>query len=175
MGRPDVRAPRPTWTVSFTVTGRLGAGRAGAFQRHQSPRRQLDHPVGQRGDLVRGVDRRHGHRQVLGRAQRAVGAQLMPRPEAGDATQHDAGGHRVVGVQVQQLVGEEVALVPLSLTEVGGELEQVVGHSAPPARIPSHAMASPSTTLTAMLANAPTTWRSSARRCVSSIQVENVV
>ena len=98
----------------------------------------------------------------------------MVRAEAGDAAQHDAGGHRVVAVEVEQRVGEEPIPVTQALGEVCGELE-VVGHSAAPIHWPSHAAARPSTTLTAMLANADTTWRSSPRRWVSSIHVENVV
>ena len=61
-----------------------------------------------------------------------------------------------------------------ALAEVCGELE-VVGHSPAPIHWPSHAAARPSATLTAMLANADQTCRSSPRRWVSSIHVEKVV
>ena len=76
--------------------------------------------------------------------------------EAGDAAKYDTGGHRVVAVQVEHGVGEELIPVAQALGEVCGELE-VVGHSAAPIRWPSHAAARPSTTLTAMLANAEAT------------------
>ena len=96
------------------------------------------------------------------------------RAEAGDAAQHDACCHRVVAVQVEQRIGEEPIAVAQALGEVRGELE-VVGHSRAPIDWPSQAAATPSATLTAMLANADQTWRSSPRRWVSSIHVEKVV
>src|SRR5262245_21181183 len=99
----------------------------------------------------------------------------MVRTEAGDAAQHDAGGHRALAVEIEQRVGDKAVAAAQTLGEVGGQLEVLVAHSRPPSHMPSEAAARPSTTLTTMLATAGHSWRSSARRCVSSIQVEKVV
>src|SRR5580692_6369519 len=108
-------------------------------------------------------------------------------PESLGAAQQDAGGYRVPPVQVQQRVSGESAgparaRGPLPLAEVAGELDRVrvrvhrgAVHRWAPISRPSAAAATPSTRLTAMLAITLPCWRSSAIRCVSSIQVEKVV
>ena len=99
----------------------------------------------------------------------------MVRAEAGDAAQHDAGGHRALAVEIEQRVGEEAVVAAQTFGEVGGQLEVLVAHSRPPIHRPSQAAARPSTRLTTMLATAGRSWRSSPSRWVSSIQVEKVV
>src|SRR3954464_10217276 len=99
----------------------------------------------------------------------------MVRAEAGDAAQHDAGGHRALLEEIEQRVGDELVAAAQTFGEVGGQLEILVAHIRPPIVRPSHAATSPSTRLTTMLATAGCSWRSSLSRGVSSIQVENVV
>src|SRR5882757_8324088 len=99
----------------------------------------------------------------------------MVRAEAGDSAQHHAGGHRTLTVEIEQRVGDEAVAAAQAFGEVGGQLGILVAHSRPPIHRPSQAAARPSTRLTTMLATAGRSWRSSARRWVSSIQVEKVV
>src|SRR6476469_5046581 len=99
----------------------------------------------------------------------------MARSEAGGAAQHDAGGHAFAAVEREELFGEEVTVGALALPEVGGQFQTVLVHSRAPSQTPAAAVAKPSVTETTMLAAAYLTWRSSPRRCVSSIHVENVV
>src|SRR5882757_4937038 len=95
--------------------------------------------------------------------------------EARAAAQHDAGRHRTLPIQIEQRVGEEAVVEAQTFAEIGCQLEVLVAHSRPPIHRPSQAAARPSTRLTTMLAAAGHSWRSSARRWVSSIQVEKVV
>ena len=127
------------------------------------------------GDLVGVVDRSYRDRRILRHAQRLVTTQLVVRAEAGDAAQHDAGGHRTLAVEIQQRVGEEAVVAAQTFGEVGGQLEVLVAHIRLPIHSPSQAAARPSTRLTTMLATAGRSWRSSPSRWVSSIQVEKVV
>src|SRR4051812_47778210 len=99
----------------------------------------------------------------------------MVRAKAGDAAQHDAGGHGTLPIEIEKRVGDESVVAAKTFGEVGGQLEILVAHRRPPIDRPSHAAASPSTRLTTMLATAGRSWRSSPSRWVSSIQVENVV
>src|ERR1700730_7473672 len=99
----------------------------------------------------------------------------MVRAEAGDAAQHDAGGHLGFTVEIEQRVGEEAVVAAQAFAEVGRQLEVLVAHSRPPIHTPSQAVARPRTRLTMMLAMAGRSWRSSPRRWVSSIKVEKVV
>src|SRR5260370_15868884 len=112
---------------------------------------------------------------MLCRAQCRIAARLMVRAEAGDAAQHDAGGHRALAVEIEQRVGEEALVAAQTFGEVGRQLEVLVAHSRPPIHMPSQAAARPRTRLTTILATAGRSWRSSPSRWVSSIQVENVV
>ncbi len=101
-------------------------------------------------------------------------------PEALGAAQQDARRDIMPPVQVEQRIGGEAAGRAPPLAEVAGELEAVrmpscAIHSWAPISRPSAAAATPRTRLTATLAIAATRLRSSAIRCVSSIQVENVV
>ena len=95
--------------------------------------------------------------------------------EALHAAQQDAHRHLVPPVQVEQRIGGKAARGPLPLPEVAGQLQAVLVHSCIPISRPSAAAATPRTRLTATLATAAPCLRSSAIRCVSSIQVENVV
>ena len=145
------------------------------FEGDQSARGHLDGLLGQAGDLVDGVDGRDRDRRILGHAQRFVGAQLVLWSEAGDSAQHDTGRHGAAAKQIQQRVGDEAVFAAQPFAEVGGQLEVIHSHKWIPIHWPHHAAASPSARLTTMLATAGQTWRSSARRWASSIQVENVV
>src|SRR5262249_14428170 len=131
--------------------------------------------VGERRNLVGVVDRGDRDRRILRRAQRLVTADHMVWAEARDAAQYDADGHRTFPVAIEQCVGEEAVLAAQPFGEVCGQLEVLAVHSRPPIHRPSPAAARPSTRLTTMLAMAGHNWRSSPSRCVSSIQVENVV
>ena len=99
-----------------------------ALERHEPAGRHLDGTVGERSDLVGAVDRGDRDRRILRRAQRLVTAQLMVRAEAGDAAQHDAGGHRTLTVEIEQRVGEEAVAAAQTFGEVGGQLEVLVAH-----------------------------------------------
>ncbi len=166
-----VRGPSVRTVLAADVDGQLrGIGwpdrppaEVRAFERHEAAGHHRGDLVGQPRHLVGGVHRCDGYRRVLRHAQRLVAAQNMVRAEAGDAAQHDAGGHRVAAVEVEQRVREEAILVAQALAEVRGELQEI-GHSPAPIHWPSHAAARPSVTLTAMLANADQAWRSSPRR-----------
>ena len=81
----------------------------------------------------------------------------------------------IAAKQIQQRVGDEAVVAAQSFAEVGGQLEVIHSHTWIPIHWPHQAAASPSATLTTMLATAGQIWRSSASRWVSSIQVENVV
>ena len=56
--------------------------------------------------------------------------------------------------QIEQCLGQEPAVGPLALTEVGGQLQTLAGHSCSPIHWPSHAAATPNTTLPTMFAAA---------------------
>src|SRR5882757_61624 len=150
-------------------------GETSTFKGDEPALHQPDGALGQPSHLLGGVDRGDGDGEVLGHAQRLVATQLVSRAESGHAAQDHAGRHRVLGVEVEQLVGDEAFPVTLSFSEVAGELEDVVAHSALPIHSPSHAAVSPRMTLTTTFARAPNNCRSSASRCVSSIHVEKVV
>src|SRR5258708_36156359 len=98
----------------------------------------------------------------------------MVRAEAGDAAQHDAGGHRALAVEIEQRVGEEALAAAQTFGEVGRKLEVLVAHSRPPIHMPSHAAARPRTRLTTMLATAGPSWPSPPRRWASSLRAEKV-
>src|ERR1700722_11333455 len=155
--------------------GDVAADEPGAFHSDQPEWCELDDVLDPAGHLRAGIDRRDRDGRVLGKAQPLVGAQLLTRTEAGDAAQHHTRGALAFGVQVQQRLGEESAVDALPLTEVGGQLQAVVVHSSPAIHWPAIAAATPRITLTTMLAAASHSCRSSASRCVSNIQVENVV
>jgi hypothetical protein len=144
--------------VSFvTSVGWLdGSANRCAFERQQSAGCHCGHSVGQSGILSAKSTAATAIGGSSDKVNDWVAAQFVVRAEAGDAAQHDTGRDRAVGVGVKQRVGEEPALVTLTLGEVGGEL-QVVGHSAAPIDWPIHAAVRPSTTLTAMLVKAETT------------------
>jgi hypothetical protein len=89
---------------------------------------------------------------------------MMLQPEPGDTTQQDAGGDLAAAEQLELGVGEELAFDTLPLTEVGRQLQTVLVQNAPPSAQPTAAATSPAPRLTARLANAPESCRSSARR-----------
>src|SRR5205823_843882 len=82
-----------------------------------------------------------------------------------------ARAQRLAAVEVEQRVGEEAPVGPVALAEVGGELDRVLDHSV----LPRATAPSPAATLTARLSASSHGCPSSPSRCVSSIQVENVV
>lgn len=93
-----------------------------------------------------------------------------------------AGGETIVSPkcteQIQHRIGQKPAGWAdraLALTEVRGQLQALLVHTCCATHCPISAAAKPSTTLTPMLANAQSIWRSSLSRWVSSIQVEKVV
>ncbi len=99
---------------------------------------------------------------------------LLGAETLGAAQQH-AGLEAVAGEEVEQGVGEEGAARAVALAEVDGELEAVLVQSAPPMVRPSATAPIPSARLTTTLRTAAHDEPSSARRWVSSIQVEKVV
>src|SRR5438477_10447152 len=100
---------------------------------------------------------------------------MVVRSEASGAAKQHAGPHSVTLVDVKQLVGQKPVLGPPTLREVRGELDSRLGHSMPPSALPSAAAPSPVASPPAMFSHARRASPSSAGRCVSSIQVENVV
>jgi hypothetical protein len=126
-----VRSPRPQ------VDGQLGRRvrlqqAADALDRHQAAEPQRVDLAERRLDPPTAVDRDRDERQVLGEAQQPVGVQVLLGAEAADAPHHDARLQPVPGVDRGQRVGEEAAVGPLALAEVGGQLQPILAHSAPP-------------------------------------------
>src|SRR5919204_667393 len=95
--------------------------------------------------------------------------------EALRAAQHHAHLDLAATVEIEQRIGHELILGAVTLAEVRGQLEAVLVHRCPPNRRPSAAAPSPTARLIRRLPAAPPNSPSSTRRCVSSIQVENVV
>ena len=169
--------------IASVDDGELTVDEPGPFQGEQAAADQCHHVIHQSADHLGGVHRGDRDGQILRQAQRLVGADDVARTEAGDAAQQHAGGDSSGREQVQHRVGDEPAAGAFPFGEIGGELVHLVpvarsvrsAHGRPANSAPSIAAATPSTTLTTMLAAAGQNWRSSARRCVSNIHVENVV
>ncbi|OOK84591.1 hypothetical protein BZL29_0845 [Mycobacterium kansasii] len=167
--------------VVFQLAQRVGAAvpgdQPGAFQRHQAAVGYRCHMVDQTPDLRRDVDGDNGDRRILGQAQRSVAAQLVLGSKARGTAHHHARCDAVLAEQIQHRVGQKPlgADRALPLAEVSGQLQALFAHICSAIHWPSSAAAKPSMTLTAILANATRSWRSSLSRWVSSIQVEKVV
>ena len=138
--------------------------------------RQLEHLGYRPLDPLARVDRDRHHREALRQRQQAVRLKPVPLPESLDSAQQDARAHAVALIQIEQCIGEEPAALALALAEIRGELDPwLAAHSALPRALPSAIAASPSATPARMLIHASRISPASAGRCVSSIQVENVV
>ena len=146
-----------------------------ALERDQSAPLDLHHGLEHRLDPGSRVDRDRDHGQVLGQRQQAIGMKVVKAPESLGPAQQHAGLDAMRTVDVKQRVGEESAPGPVTFAEVGGQLEAVVVHTCAPIVRPSSAAARPTARLTTTLAIAGRNRASSRMRCVSSIQVENVV
>src|SRR6202012_2819237 len=106
------------------------------------------------------VDRGEHHRQIIGKAEEAVGLQYLVTPESFGAPQQDAGGQAVALADTEQRVAQELAAGPVTLGEVRGELEGVLVHSAAPTACPSATAAKPMSSEPSRLAQAAPSWAS---------------
>jgi len=131
--------------------------------------------IEQRLDAVGGVDGHGDHRQVLRQGERRIAPQVVGQAESRRAAQEDARRHPVRRVQIHQGVGDEPPADPPPLTDVTGDDEAVRVHRWTPTARPRAAASTPHTSGTTMFRASAPMARSSARRCVSNIQVENVV
>src|SRR5262249_6770032 len=122
-----------------------------------------------------GVHPDRDHRQVLGQGEQLVGPQMVLEPESPRSAKRNAGGDLPLPEQGELGVGEEGPAASVSFTEIRGQLQAVLHHSCLPTSMPGATAAIPATMLTTTFAATRGSWRSSARRWVSNIQVENVV
>lgn len=100
---------------------------------------------------------------------------LVLGAEPFDAAQEDARLDLMGAIEIEQLVGEQLAVGAVALAEVGGELQAVLVHSDTPSLWPTVTEPRPSRRLIALFASARISSPSSRSRCVSNIHVENVV
>src|SRR5205807_6317655 len=112
---------------------------------------------------------------ILRQREQAICAPAMVPAEALGAAQHHAHLDLTPAVQVEQRVGHELLVGAVALPEVRGQLEAVLVHRCAPTKRPRAAAPSPTTRLTSAFPAAFPSSPASASRCVSSIQVENVV
>ncbi len=146
-----------------------------ALQRDQPAALDLQDGLDQLLDPLARVDRDRDDGEILRKRQQPIGAQVVKASEALAASQQHAHSKAPLAVEVQQLVGEQLAADAIALAEVGRQLQAVLVHRATPIACPSAAAPKPMTRLTATFAPAVDTSESSARRWDSSIHVENVV
>lgn len=99
----------------------------------------------------------------------------MREAEPLHATQQDGYRDVVPLVEIEQCVGDGLPPAALALAEVRRQLQTVLVHQCTPIQRPSAAAATPIAKLATTLTAAGRCWRSSPSRCVSNIQVENVV
>ena len=177
-GRPPARAPRVSCDRQLDLRRprpcRRHAG-DGALERDQAAAGARGGLLGGGHDRRRAVDRDRDRGEVLRQGQQPVRAQVVADAEARAAAQQHGGPQPALRERRHRGVGQQPPAVAVALAEVQRQLERVVGHSASPSRRPAHAARARARGSPPMLSAAPAKRPSSAWRCVSSIQVLNVV
>src|SRR5580693_6474729 len=101
----------------------------GALQAYQAALVHPKYRFEQSLDDGAGVHRDHRNRWFFRQAQGLVASKVMPRAEAGDPAQHDAGRDAPLFIKTQHALGYEATVHALTLTEVRAELETNLVHT----------------------------------------------